>query len=184
LREKIQFFFGSKLKDSFPDPNFVFDVYVPPPYHRVWLMDINPWARRTDPLLFSWLEILEMRGQDDGVTRGNVDGVTDYPDLTDEEVDQRHLGGNQDGHYTGGSEDRDRDGISYPTLVPEFRLVERDDPEAYGFTTPQYSAHKLPRDVVNASLSGRSGLGEFLGQWQDVLDKKIQEDEDAGSDGD
>ena len=33
---------------------------------------------------------------------------------------------------------------------PEFRLVQRDDPEAYQFNSTKYSAHKIPRDVVDA----------------------------------
>ena len=31
--------------------------------------------------------------------------------------------------------------------TPELRLVKKDDPEAYNFNTPQYSAHKLPKEV-------------------------------------
>ena len=60
LLSRIQTFFDQNLKHTFPDPNFVFDVYVPEPHTRVWLVDINPWAPRTDPLLFSWLEILTL----------------------------------------------------------------------------------------------------------------------------
>ncbi|KAL8800955.1 MAG: hypothetical protein Q9200_007087, partial [Gallowayella weberi] len=60
LRPLIQNFFEENLKTTFEDENFVVDVYIPPPHQRVWLIDINPWAPRTDPLLFSWMEILEM----------------------------------------------------------------------------------------------------------------------------
>ncbi|MCJ1363250.1 hypothetical protein MMC16_002357 [Acarospora aff. strigata] len=60
LLSRIQAFFDQNLKESFPDPNFVFDVYIPSPHTRVWLVDLNPWAPRTDPLLFSWLEILTL----------------------------------------------------------------------------------------------------------------------------
>ena len=74
-----------------------FDVYIPRTQSKVWLMDINPWAQRTDPLLFSWLEILTL-------------------DETKIEI-------------------------------PELRFVNKDDPEAYCFNTPQYSAHKLPKEV-------------------------------------
>jgi len=43
--------------------------------------------------------------------------------------------------------------------TPELRLVKKDDPEAYSFNTPQYSAHKLPKEVrttrtVQALLGG------------------------------
>ncbi|KAH1623989.1 hypothetical protein KXX31_000654 [Aspergillus fumigatus] len=70
------------------------------------------------------------------------------------------------------------DGDDSPFL-PEFRLVKRDDPEAYSFSTPQYSAHKLPKEVVDASLAGSGGMSEFLGKWQDILAKQTQEDTDS-----
>jgi hypothetical protein len=136
LRDAIQEFFELRLKDTFPDPNFTFDVYIPPPHDRVWLMDINPWAHRTDPLLFSWMELLTLPGPATPV--GNTNDELDEDEVID----------------TG--------------FVPEFRLVKRDDPEAYGFTTPQYSAHKLPRDVVDASRGGEGNLREFAMQWQEA----------------
>ncbi|PGH17253.1 cell division cycle protein 123 [Polytolypa hystricis UAMH7299] len=156
LRRRIQSFFDTKLKSSFPDPNFVFDVYIPAPHNRVWLMDINPWAQRTDPLLFSWLEILEIEVPNfEGAEKFNAGSEEEYED---EEADE-----------------------DLP-FIPEFRLVGKDDPEAYNFSTPRYSAHKLPREVVDASMAGPGGMGEFLGQWQDVLAKKVQEDNATASD--
>src|SRR5712664_1515466 len=125
---------------TFPDPNFVFDVYIPPPHERVWLIDINPWAMKTDPLIFSWKEVLGMkeptRTTDDGIEEGVVRLSLNSPD-SPESTDQVN------------AEPLSRDDPD-PSL-PEFRLVARDDPEAYGFTTPQYSAHKLPREVVDAA---------------------------------
>lgn len=116
---KIEEFFEDILKD-FPDSNFTFDVYLPPPHDRVWLIDINPWAPRTDPLLFSWLELLTM----------------DEPE--DEE------------------------------FVPEFRLVQRDDPEAYQFSATKFSAHKLPKDVVDAG-STPGGMKGIMEEWKRVM---------------
>ncbi|KAK5098886.1 hypothetical protein LTS08_006264 [Lithohypha guttulata] len=116
---KIEEFFEDVLKD-FPDSNFTFDVYLPPPHDRVWLIDINPWAPRTDPLLFSWLELLTM----------------DEPE--DEE------------------------------FVPEFRLVQRDDPEAYQFSATKFSAHKLPKDVVDAG-STPGGMKGIMEEWKRVM---------------
>ena len=135
----VQKFFDTSLKDTFPDENFVFDVYIPPPHERVWLIDINPWAPRTDPLLFSWLEILEMV---EGVQRESEDSETELED--------------------NGSE------IDCP-ITPEFRLVGRNDPEALYFNTSQYSAHKLPKDVVDASLDGGVGMRDFMAQWREVV---------------
>ena len=60
---------------------------------------------------------------------------------------------------------------------PEFRLIRKDDPEAYGFSTPQYSAHKLPKDVVDASSGGEGQLREFAMQWEQA--QKLAEQQRA-----
>ncbi|PWY72346.1 D123-domain-containing protein [Aspergillus heteromorphus CBS 117.55] len=169
LRSRIQSFFDEKLKDTFPDPSFAFDVYIPPPHEKVWLIDINPWAERTDSLLFSWLEILRMKDpvgiqEEDDVQfvrlSLNGDNAEDSgPESEEESESESEAGCNEDD----------------APLFPEFRLIKRDDPEAYSFSTPQYSAHKLPKEVVDASLTGPGGMSEFLGQWQDILAKQTQE---------
>ncbi|KAF9891298.1 hypothetical protein FE257_004153 [Aspergillus nanangensis] len=184
LRSRIQAFFDEKLKDTFPDPSFVFDVYMPPPHQRVWLVDINPWAVRTDPLLFSWLEILQMK---DPIGIQEEDG-------TQEQFVRLSLNGSNaaalEAELDGESEsDSDTDDVlsdeaeDDSPFLPEFRLVKRDDPEAYAFTTAQYSAHKLPKEVVDASLTGPGGMGEFLGQWQDILAKQAQDSDTDSNDG-
>jgi hypothetical protein len=136
----IQDFLVTHVVPHFPDENFVFDVYIPPPHSRVWLVDINPWAPRTDPLLFSWLEILQMSGP----------GSKTKEDVEDDE----------------------------DVFEPELRLVERDDPEAYQFSATKYSAHKLPKEVVDASLSADGGMRELMEGWKKALDKQVEEDEE------
>ena len=172
LRSLIQDCFDKNLKKTFPDENFVFDVYIPPPHDRVWLIDVNPWAPRTDPLLFSWLEILNMKGEEqggadrlqDGVVRLSLNGngsINQMQGLDDDQGDEEE--------EESGDEEED-------IFTPEFRLVNRDDPEAYNFNTPQYSAHKLPKDVVDASADGEAGLREFMGTWREVVARQEKED--------
>ena len=67
-------------------------------------------------------------------------------------------------------------------FTPEFRLVNRDDPEAYSFNTPQYSAHKLPRDVVDASADGEAGLREFMGTWREIVARQEREEREEEAD--
>ncbi|KAL8827302.1 MAG: hypothetical protein Q9191_003270 [Dirinaria sp. TL-2023a] len=157
LRFRTEEFFEKYLRDSFPDENFVFDVYIPAPHDKVWLIDINPWAPRTDPLLFSWLEILGM---------GDIGKSQEASEYQDPEYNDKIEGINRD----------DSEDIDYLT---EFRLVNRDDPEAYSFNTPQYSAHKLPKEVVDASGDGEAGLRDFMGRWRDILKKQEQEDDET-----
>lgn len=124
FKSKIEDFLEDRL-DHFPDPNFVFDVYIPPPHEKVWLIDINPWAPRTDPLLFSWLELLTLPEPEEGEEKEVFD--------------------------------------------PEFRLVQRDDPEAYQFASAKYSAHKLPKDVVDSSMTPE-GMKSMMEEWKRVMD--------------
>ena len=62
----IREFFDENLKHTFPDDSFVFDVYIPmtdaAEKRKTWLVDINPFAPCTDPLLFSWAELLQLPG--------------------------------------------------------------------------------------------------------------------------
>ncbi|PWW74673.1 cell division cycle protein [Tuber magnatum] len=72
IRGLVVGFFDEFLA-GFPDGDFVFDCYVEPTARggggargrrRVWLVDINPFAPRTDSGLFSWGEILRLRTQE------------------------------------------------------------------------------------------------------------------------
>ncbi len=159
LRQTVQDFFDSRLRDTFPDPNFTFDVYIPPPHDKVWLVDFNPWAMRTDPLIFSWMELLTMEVPDGETTeKENVVRlkIVQHGEMSDD------LTKTNEEQEVDDSDDEDIETI----WQPEFRLVRRDDPEAYGFATPQYSAHKLPKDVVDASRGGEGQLREFAHQWE------------------
>ncbi|KAJ8324407.1 hypothetical protein O5D80_006666 [Batrachochytrium dendrobatidis] len=52
-------FFDSKISGKFPDPSYVFDVYMNARTRNIWLMDFNPFGPTTDALLYTWQEILE-----------------------------------------------------------------------------------------------------------------------------
>ena len=169
LQDLIYDFFEEELRTTFPDPSFVFDVYVPDPQEagggRVWLIDVNPWAPRTDPLLFSWLEVLTIPDLPEE-TVGGVEGGFVRLSLGSKGGAQVPTFANgNDGPYEtdigmGESEEGDEDEI--PSYLPEIRLVKRDDPENYSFDTQLYSAHKLPQDVVDAGMQGQGGIRDFL----------------------
>ncbi|KAH0604329.1 uncharacterized protein H6S33_006706 [Morchella sextelata] len=132
----IAAFFTEHLAPTFPDPDFVFDVYLPHATPlRVWLIDINPFAPRTDPILFSWVELLRLRNGDESGGQGEGEGAREV----------------------------------------EMRLVGRDDPEAYQFASQQYSASKLPRDVVEVGLEGEEAVWEFARRWRDVVERTERE---------
>jgi hypothetical protein len=190
LRHVIHNFFDDRLKHTFPDANFVFDVYVPPPHDRVWLIDVNPWAVRTDPLLFSWLELLTLpEPPEEKVIRIPIRPAASAVDAQEQSDSQGT--DTKEGEVTEGRTDMEDDDddeeeeADEEIWVPEFRLIRKDDPEAYSFNTPQYSAHKLPRDVVDASQGGAGALREFADNWKEMLAKQQQQDaEYESSEGD
>ena len=156
-------------------------------------MDINPWAPRTDPLLFSWLEILGMRGyeqntsgiEEEGVIRLslNGDGILSN---SRERLSQIQIHDDEPQSSSSSSSSDGEDHIDQESFffTPEFRLVNRDDPEAYSFNTPQYSAHKLPRDVVDAGADGEAGLREFMGTWREIVARQEREEREEDDDND
>lgn len=181
LLSVVSRFFEDEVRDTFPDENFVFDVYIPPPHERVWLIDFNPWAPRTDPLLYSWLELLTMPDPRPAESAGGVEDVgqesfvrlslrNKFSDASPEVEESATSDCSADGVDDAGDDDR-------PRL--ELRLIKRDDPEAYSFNTPQYSAHKLPRDVVDASSAGPGPMRDFADQWREVLARQEQEDAES-----
>ncbi|XP_055970485.1 cell division cycle protein 123 homolog [Sorex fumeus] len=65
----IQDFFQKHIQYKFLDEDFVFDIYRDS-RGKVWLIDFNPFGEVTDPLLFTWEELVSgpaLRG-DDGDT--------------------------------------------------------------------------------------------------------------------
>lgn len=156
MRDTIVSYFEKTLKSTFPDEDSVFDVYLPEPYDKVRLMDINPWAPRTDPLLFSWLELLTMPLPKPLLGVPDSENNPPLPQVSSDEDTQ------------------DEDGVEEIVWKPELRLVGKNDPEAYSFASPQYSAHKLPREVVDASLGGEGGMREFADHWKQMMDGGIE----------
>lgn len=184
LRSRIQEFFDLRLRDSFPDEDFVFDVYIPAPYRKVWLVDVNPWAPKTDPLLFTWQELLEMPEPVDEEAEAELGGVVRLslgtPAHLDLNGDGRDHGDVDAGEDDGEDEDDNSDDSDVEDIEsgPELRLVGYAD---RSLNAAQYSAHKLPKDVVDASQGGGGGLREFADGWKDMLAKRQRDDADESS---
>lgn len=175
--------FDSTLRFTFPDGNFCFDIYIPEnrdidsddsegeedpgkKIGRARLIDINPWAPTTDTLLFGWDELLELH-----VPNPMLGGAVASESIEEATV-RLHLGAgpsSSEDEMTTDEEDDEEDEGDYE---PELRLVEQDDPAAYNFSSPQYSAHKLPKEVVDASASGAGGLREFAQQWNEIVNRR------------
>lgn len=58
FKDLLDAFVEDEVAPHFPDKDFVLDVYLPRPFERVFLIDINPFCRTTDSLMFSWNELI------------------------------------------------------------------------------------------------------------------------------
>ncbi|POS86047.1 hypothetical protein EPUL_002174 [Erysiphe pulchra] len=164
IRDAIVNFFSKILKDTFPDPNFVFDIYLPEPFERVRLMDINAWAPRTDPLLFSWQELLSLPS-------------IESPQIVSE------LNANHGLSQCCNSKEIKSLCMDKTLELPEIRLVKKTDQQAYNFASSQYSAHKVPHEVVQAGLMGKSGIEDFATQWEQLLRGEAEMQSSSSCDG-
>ncbi|KAK4047162.1 hypothetical protein OIV83_005614 [Microbotryomycetes sp. JL201] len=63
LKSRLSTFFESEIRATFPLSSYVFDVYLTRAGDRVFVVDFNPYAPHTDPLLFSWDVINELGTQ-------------------------------------------------------------------------------------------------------------------------
>lgn len=166
IQTEIEDFYESKLKDSFPDPSFAFDVYLPEPHDKVRLIDINPWAQRTDPLLFSWLELLTISLPKPLLGHGDTSESPALPDRRAEEE----------------ATDTEDEGVEELPFKAEFRVVKKDDPEAYNFGTAPYSAHKLPKEVVEAGGEGGEAWRVIMERWEKLGRGEADDDSDDSVD--
>lgn len=159
---RISQFFNHRLRYTFPDGNFTFDVYIPEgdgddgPLGRVRLIDVNAWAPHTDSLLFGWDEL------NDWDVGGPVIGVAGQE------------GGDHGGDVGAGADEdedeEDEDEDEEDDIPPELRLIDKEDSAAYNLSSPAYSAHKLPKDVVDASMAGEGGMREFAQKWREMTE--------------
>jgi hypothetical protein len=179
LRNTFRDLIGEFVEESFlagfeGEENFVLDVYVPPPHERVWLIDVNPWAVRTDPLLFSWLELLTLSEPED-IEEESTDEGEEKEDVKEDGIVRLRMALQSSlAPENGTSEGAAR---ATTTFTPELRLVKRDDPEAYQFAGTKYSAHKLPREVVDAGMAP-GAMTEMMKEWRRILDQQQTEDDE------
>lgn len=61
MYSKITSFCEDHVIGVFPDPDFIVDLYIPRPFDKVWIVDINAFSRTTDLLLFTWHELTELQ---------------------------------------------------------------------------------------------------------------------------
>ncbi|CAI5759467.1 unnamed protein product [Candida verbasci] len=60
LRTKIHEFVYEKVIPKMKSQKFILDIYIPRPFNKVYIIDINPFSRKSDDLLYTWNELLKI----------------------------------------------------------------------------------------------------------------------------
>jgi len=65
LNERINKFVYDEAIPKLNMSKFILDVYIPRPFDKVYVIDVNPFLRKSDSLLFTWNELLTQTPKDD-----------------------------------------------------------------------------------------------------------------------
>ncbi|WEW61524.1 hypothetical protein PRK78_007014 [Emydomyces testavorans] len=183
----IQEFFDKHIRDTFPDPDFVFDVYVP--QDRVWLMDFGTFSQNTDPLHFTWEQVLEMEKPDEGDART-------IPEAQITRAQARHRRRSDDNHNDQTEPERSFPEAWAPieppvsSYQPVFLLAGATDRQELGLdlgddtTSASFSRihrDRVPQDVLDAAETP-GGTAELLTNWKETLERSIKADQEYESD--
>ena len=133
---------------------YVMDVYVDS-QERVWIVDFNVWARRTDALLFDWDELIQLAGEQQSV--GSKSGGDDHNDNCN-------------------NENGEENNCQEANLMPEWRVVTKDMKD---LTYDPLSSFRGPTDVMN--LMGGGGNNEDGGfdatSFKDFMEQCVRPSE-------
>mmetsp|Transcript_11802 Transcript_11802/g.17922 ORF Transcript_11802/g.17922 Transcript_11802/m.17922 type:complete len:523 (-) Transcript_11802:45-1613(-) len=140
IRSHIVDFFEDTIRYTFANGtvhDYVFDVYVDK-NDRVWLIDFNLWADRTDALLFQWEELMEMtvEAQVDGVDENDNNGINSSNDNV----------------------------VNIDNTKPEIRVVMNENEVLYD----PLSSYRAPIDTVDLASDnvGSHSFQEFMAMCQ------------------
>lgn len=63
LHDKIDEFVNDIVLEALDQDKYILDVYLPKPFKKVYVIDVNAFTRKSDPLLFTWNELLTQKGE-------------------------------------------------------------------------------------------------------------------------
>lgn len=58
INDVINDFVNTEVIPKFQNRSFIIDIYVPRPYKKIRIIDINPFTRVTDSILYTWPELI------------------------------------------------------------------------------------------------------------------------------
>ncbi|GAC98465.1 cytoplasm protein [Pseudozyma hubeiensis SY62] len=166
ISDKIEEFWEDELveEERWGLRDYIFDVYLTKDLGRVWLIDVNAWLPRTDPLLFAW-----------------------------EDLDELHLREKAGRSQKSLTQDEPEDGVVRLNLHPspadfapqvnrpQLRILHDRRMQSSGGTGATYSSNMVPKDLVEfaktrgddtTAIPGGTDMSvdQIVKRWNDKVD--------------
>lgn len=168
----------AQKEGSFPLKDFIFDVYLTKDLERVWLVDVNAWLPRTDPLLWSFDDLEGAHLREKKMRRSDGGGAEEEG-LEDGIVQLRIAPTN--GNSTAAvdsTEGEDGEGYTeeWSESDVELRVLSDRRMQSSGGTSATYSSNMVPKDLVDfaktngSSSGGGMGIDQIVQRWNESID--------------
>lgn len=163
IRTSIYEFWEDVLanKGDFPIQDYIFDVYLTKDLGRVWLIDVNAWLPRTDPLLFSFEELEELHLREKACRVEESD--------REEKTVRVYLGSkaaDAPGEQTDEGEEEESEGWGESDV--EVRVLSDRRMQSSGGTGATYSSNMVPKDLVEFARTSSESNTTQPGQGMSV----------------
>lgn len=160
--------------------DYVFDVYLTKDLGRVWLVDVNAWLPRTDPLLFAFDELDALHLADKARRRARQEVQDQHGEQHDAEEIQAgvvrfQLNPSSDSSATGSTATPDEQQDEWHHV--DLRILSDRRMQSSGGTGATYSSNMVPKDLVDFAKNG-SGKGadmsvdQIVQRWNDQVDSE------------
>jgi len=154
MRQTAIRFWNEKVKDIWMGSrNYVIDLYLTRDLSNAYIMDFNPYAPRTDPVLFTYQELDKLFNSQE--TLPDPPGTTSSPSHF-QAVDTEFL-----------------------NPLPVFRIISSFSQKLAGRNAPKHSHNMMPREALELS-SGRT-VADLQEAWNDEI-KCIMESDNESKD--
>ncbi|KAF5315292.1 hypothetical protein D9619_007381 [Psilocybe cf. subviscida] len=189
VRTAVREFWETHVRPKWPvtagvQHDYIFDLLLTRDLARAHIIDFNPYAPKTDPLLFSYEELAALRHRN-AVTHAK--DPRQWRPSGEEEEDGYQAGsdGNDDGAEEEDKHARDekeepgpasqsQSHLPIPPRLPVLRVIDSAAHPAATSNAPAHQHNMIPFEAV--SLSSGRDIEEFADTWQASVKESMRDD--------
>ena len=150
---------AARRRQQWPLADYVFDVYLTKDLARVWLVDINAWLPRTDPLLWSFDELEQVHRHQ---VQCRTEQSASRQDETQQDVVRLRIAATSPPENNPDQgpvqHEAETDGYEWDEWDVQLRVLADRRMQTSGGTGATYSSNMVPTDLVEYAKSSSTSL--------------------------